>query len=75
MLKKLKCTRFKKLTIVRRDVGLSQPAKSHKVIHLIWLATTWCLWRLRNNVMFRGILPNLLIFIDQIMYIFHSFFS
>jgi hypothetical protein len=38
-----------------------------KVRQLIWLATTWCLWRIRNNIMFRGVLPNLLILVDQIM--------
>ncbi|CAJ2645290.1 unnamed protein product [Trifolium pratense] len=28
--------------------------KGMKFRHLIWLATTWCIWRMRNNIIFRG---------------------
>ncbi|MCI16259.1 putative ribonuclease H protein, partial [Trifolium medium] len=37
--------------------------------HVIWLATTWSLWRLRNHIMFRGDLANLSSLVDQITYI------
>jgi hypothetical protein len=26
--------------------------------HLIWLATTWNIWKLRNNVIFNGVIPK-----------------
>jgi hypothetical protein len=40
--------------------------KRPKVRHIIWLATTWCLWRLRNNIVFRGFVPNLSSIVEQI---------
>jgi hypothetical protein len=48
--------------------------KGHKVGQFIWLATTWYLWRLRNNIIFRGDFSNLLILVDQIMYILRFWF-
>jgi hypothetical protein len=39
------------------------------VKHLIWLATTWCIWRLWNNILFRGDFVNVFFLVDQIMYI------
>jgi hypothetical protein len=27
--------------------------------HLIWLTTTWCVWKLRNQVVFNGVVPSL----------------
>jgi hypothetical protein len=32
--------------------------KGNRIRHLIWLATTWCIWKHRNNVIFNGGLPN-----------------
>ncbi|CAJ2643768.1 unnamed protein product [Trifolium pratense] len=40
-----------------------------KARHVIWLATTWSLWRARNNIMFRGDVINLQSLINQIIYI------
>ena len=37
--------------------------------HLIWLATTWCLWRHRNNIVFRGDSVNASSLVEQIKYI------
>jgi hypothetical protein len=34
--------------------ALLENKKFEKARHVIWLATTWCLWRARNNVLFRG---------------------
>jgi hypothetical protein len=31
--------------------------KGGRVNHLIWLATTWCVWNLRNQVVFKGATP------------------
>jgi hypothetical protein len=33
---------------------LLKPCRLKKVRHLIWCATTWCIWSLRNNIIFRG---------------------
>jgi hypothetical protein len=32
--------------------------KGGRVNHLIWLATTWCVWNLRNQVVFNGATPS-----------------
>jgi hypothetical protein len=40
--------------------------KGPKVRHIIWLAPTRCLWRLCNNIMFRGFMPNLSSIVEQI---------
>jgi hypothetical protein len=29
-----------------------------RINHLIWLATTWCTWNLRNQVVFKGVTPD-----------------
>jgi hypothetical protein len=34
--------------------ALLKPGRLKKVRHLIWCATTWCIWSLRNNIIFRG---------------------
>jgi hypothetical protein len=31
--------------------------KKGRVNHLIWLAATWCIWKLRNQVIFNGSTP------------------
>ncbi|CAJ2631177.1 unnamed protein product [Trifolium pratense] len=43
--------------------------KNAKGRHLIWLATTWSLWRARNNTMFRGVVANVSVIVDQIIFI------
>jgi hypothetical protein len=37
---------------------LTRYPKGGRVNHLIWLATTWCVWNLRNQVVFNGIIPS-----------------
>jgi hypothetical protein len=32
--------------------------KGGRTNHLLWLATTWNIWNLRNNVVFKGVIPN-----------------
>jgi hypothetical protein len=41
--------------------------KKHR--HIIWLATTWCIWRKRNNIVFRGESMNISSLVEQIIYI------
>jgi hypothetical protein len=36
--------------------------------HIIWLATTWCLWHMRNNILFRGDCVNISSLVNQIVY-------
>jgi hypothetical protein len=40
--------------------------RGSKVKHLIWLATMWCAWRLRNNIVFRGAIAECALLVDQI---------
>ncbi|GAU42970.1 hypothetical protein TSUD_188430 [Trifolium subterraneum] len=35
--------------------SLLKTKRFEKVRHLIWLATTWSIWKLRNNVVFNGV--------------------
>jgi hypothetical protein len=42
---------------------------SKKLRHIIWLATTWCIWRTRNNILFRGDHINFNSLVNQIVYI------
>jgi hypothetical protein len=46
--------------------ALVKTKKGHRVRHLIWLATTWCIWNLRNQVIFNGAAPNVLKIVDEI---------
>jgi hypothetical protein len=39
-----------------------------KFMHIIWLATMWCLWRMRNYIIFRGDCANVTLLVDQIVY-------
>jgi hypothetical protein len=54
---------------------LTKSSKENRVRHLIWLATTWSLWKLHNNVIFNGITPNLSKLVDDIKAIFWIWFS
>ncbi|CAJ2653429.1 unnamed protein product [Trifolium pratense] len=46
--------------------SLVKSKKGNQIRHLIWLATTWCLWKLRNNVVFNGALPDASKLVDDI---------
>ncbi|PNX71113.1 pantothenate synthetase [Trifolium pratense] len=39
--------------------------KGH-VRHLVWLATTWNLWKMRNKVIFKGDIPDTAVLLDSI---------
>jgi hypothetical protein len=49
--------------------GLLKGSHYKKFRHLIWLATTWSIWRKRNNIVFRGEFVNTSSLVDQIIYI------
>jgi hypothetical protein len=40
--------------------------KGGRVSHRIWLTTTWNLWKLRNNVIFNGVIPDASSLLDDI---------
>jgi hypothetical protein len=40
-----------------------------KYHHIIWLATTWCIWRKRNNIIFREESIHASSLVEQIVYI------
>jgi hypothetical protein len=46
----------------------------NRVRHLIWLATTWCIWKLRNQIVFKGAAPNIPQLVDEIKYFSWSWF-
>jgi hypothetical protein len=50
-------------------VGLLIGGHYKKFCHLIWLATTWSIWRKQNNIVFRGDFVNIPSLVDQIIYI------
>ncbi|KAK2357157.1 hypothetical protein QL285_094457 [Trifolium repens] len=45
---------------------LSNSKVDGRVRHLIWLATTWIIWKHRNNVIFNGALPDTKLIIDEV---------
>ncbi|KAK2457421.1 hypothetical protein QL285_004692 [Trifolium repens] len=47
---------------------LTKGKKVKRLRHIIWLATTWCIWRERNNIIFRGALVNIPSLVNQIIY-------
>ncbi|CAJ2637710.1 unnamed protein product [Trifolium pratense] len=49
--------------------------KGERVRHLIWLATSWNIWKLRNSVIFKGALPNALLLLDDIKFSSWVWFS
>jgi hypothetical protein len=50
--------------------ALAKNKKYLKVLHLIWLVTTWSLWRAHNNIMFGAEAVDLSSLVDQIIFIF-----
>jgi hypothetical protein len=48
---------------------LLKGSNNKKFRHIIWLATTWSIWRKRNNILFRGEFVNVSSLVDQIIYI------
>jgi hypothetical protein len=48
--------------------ALVKSKKGNRVRHLIWLATTWCIWKLRNKIVFNGGAPNVSQIVDEIKY-------
>ncbi|CAJ2661771.1 unnamed protein product [Trifolium pratense] len=55
--------------------SLVKSKKGMKVKHLVWLATTWCLWRMRNNILFRGDVADFSGVFDHIKFISWLWFS
>jgi hypothetical protein len=43
--------------------------KTKGLWHIIWLATTWCIWRSRNNILFKGDSVNVSSLFNNILYI------
>jgi hypothetical protein len=39
--------------------GILKGKKTKGLRHIIWVATTWCIWRFRNNILFRGASVNI----------------
>jgi hypothetical protein len=54
---------------------LFKSKNGNHVRHLIWLATTWSIWKLRNNVTFNGDLPNVPQLLDNVKAISWIWFS
>jgi hypothetical protein len=48
---------------------LFKGSKFKRYRQIIWLATTWSIWRKRNNIIFRGDFINVSTLLDQIIYI------
>jgi hypothetical protein len=55
------------------DLIKSKANKKHR--HIIWLATTWCIWRLRNNLVFREDRATIFSLVNQIIYMSWFWFS
>ncbi|CAJ2644735.1 unnamed protein product [Trifolium pratense] len=47
---------------------LAKGNHSKRIRHIIWLATTWSIWRTRNNIIFRGDCVNISSLVEQIVY-------
>jgi hypothetical protein len=58
------CTQIK---IIKIMVLLEVTNKRSR--HIIWLATTWCLWCHRNNIVFHGDYVKASSLVEQIKYI------
>jgi hypothetical protein len=48
--------------------NLFKGKKTKRMRHIIWLAITWCIWRARNNILFRGVIFNVSSLANQILY-------
>jgi hypothetical protein len=55
------------------DMIKSKSNKKHP--HIIWLATTWCIWRWRNNLVFREDRATIFFLVNQIIYMSWFWFS
>jgi hypothetical protein len=49
--------------------------KGGRTNHLLWLATTWNIWNLRNNVVFKGVIPNASTLLNDIKSFLWRWFS
>jgi hypothetical protein len=49
--------------------------KKGRINHLIWLATTWCIWNLRNQVVFNGATPDASTLFEDIKFYSWLWFS
>jgi hypothetical protein len=49
--------------------GIFSGKKTKKFRYIIWMATTWCIWRTRNIILFRGDPINIISLVNQIVYI------
>jgi hypothetical protein len=49
--------------------------RGNRIRHLIWLATTWSIWKHRNNVVFNGGLPNASVLLENLKAISWIWFS
>jgi hypothetical protein len=47
--------------------------KIKRMWHIIWLVITWCIWRTRNNILFRDAFVNVSSLVNQILYILLGF--
>jgi hypothetical protein len=55
------------------DLVKSKVNKRHR--HIIWLATMWCIWRRRNNIVFREDRATIFSTVNQIIYMSWFWFS
>ncbi|XP_022024524.1 uncharacterized protein LOC110924846 [Helianthus annuus] len=46
--------------------GLSSGSRRKKVIHAIVLVVLWCIWKTRNDIVFRNVVPNYARTLDEI---------
>jgi hypothetical protein len=46
--------------------ALVKSKNGSRVRHLIWLATTWCIWKLRNQIVFNGAAPDVTQLVEEI---------
>jgi hypothetical protein len=46
--------------------NLFKNSKGVRISHLIWLSTTWNIWKLRNDVVFNGVIPKASTLVEDI---------
>jgi hypothetical protein len=54
--------------------NMVKASKGKRVKHVIWLGTTWCIWKHRNEVLFKGVVPNASSLLGSIQIISWSWF-